>query len=624
MNINKANTTDITTKIYIVTNIYKSIDVNNFIQSKYSILKQEISDTSELVHVLIVHDKLGYDKISKYILGKDIVISEPKYEFLSNAMERGCYVMFLDSGNVLFNKRTIQSLVPKLVDNNLVMIWQLDNQILQMSRLDMTKFVSNNSVIMPTDVFDLPEFMILEYDMNFKRVLQVLNEENDIMFKTISNKIIVKNTVNNNHHILNYIRNEGIDDFLDKYAKTIITDYLIKFSSNRSLLFNDLMEYFQKTTTKRNSVIMIRIVNKYIEHEIYDMKGSDKIYEIEDIQQQQQQKQQQREQQRKQQEQQEREHEQQQQQQRREQQQQREQQEQQEQQEQEQQEQQQEQQQQEQEQQDQEQQEQKSLPRETSYLHKYFNNIYLVTNPLREGQKERTLKILSDHGISRDSIEIVRGFNRDDLTIRHSYGEYTLQPFNQYDMMNGRKLFENIDSYARSISMYHIFGDAITKQYKRILVLDDNIILHKDFKTLIVDKLEKYRSWKLLYFGTVQKDWNNAYPVGQDRDCYLPLGSAVASYATGFDSSIFGVLSDKIKLMLMPYDKGPMVSIQTNSAKECLVLYPNLVISDNEQIVDFGDVESVNSKRWNLDMYDFAFLNITESPVQEESEEHSS
>ena len=74
-----------------------------------------------------------------------------------------------------------------------------------------------------------------------------------------------------------------------------------------------------------------------------------------------------------------------------------------------------------------------------------------------------------------------------------------------------RKAIASAGSWSILKSMYHLITDAKMNGYKKILVLQDDTLFHKNFAEEFM-KIPSYipdKKWKLLYLGATQHAWTN-------------------------------------------------------------------------------------------------------------------
>lgn len=158
------------------------------------------------------------------------------------------------------------------------------------------------------------------------------------------------------------------------------------------------------------------------------------------------------------------------------------------------------------------------------------------------------------------------------------------------------------------LSMKKVLLDAIKNKYNKILILDDDILLHKDIISL-TNKIDVIpNNWVLLYLGCSQlKNWNKIEII--NNSYYNPKGSCDGSFAIMVSSTIFKELIDLIDNALLPFDTGPLRIINSRYPSKCWVIYPNLIIADVRESnirTDGGDNYMYNFSRkcrWDLPNY---------------------
>ena len=167
-----------------------------------------------------------------------------------------------------------------------------------------------------------------------------------------------------------------------------------------------------------------------------------------------------------------------------------------------------------------------------------------------------------------------------------------------------RKAIGSTGSWAILKSMYLMLQDAIRKKYKTILVFQDDLLFHKNFEEEFLKIPERIpKNWKLLYLGATQHNWNH---VEYRSKYYFPMGTADGAFAVAIHHSIFRELMNEITKFDMPFDSGPLKTIQRHYGRQCIVLQPNLTIADirDSDLRNARDIEVYSQKfRWNLRYY---------------------
>lgn len=231
------------------------------------------------------------------------------------------------------------------------------------------------------------------------------------------------------------------------------------------------------------------------------------------------------------------------------------------------------------------------------HCNEYFNQIYLINLPRRPDKLSKVLWQLNRYNIKARIIDAVDG--------RHPsvfFQQKTLPP----------------GAYGYILTWINILNHAITNKYKRILVLDDDVILHHDFSKLFNSWTQTLPTdWKIILLGATQ---HTTRPTLISTDLRRDKGengttSMIGSYhpkiidgsfATGISQKVFTeiltMLSDLDKLV----DSHILRRIYQKYQYSCFVAFPNLMIADvsSSDILTARDQASLASKvGWDLRSY---------------------
>ena len=215
---------------------------------------------------------------------------------------------------------------------------------------------------------------------------------------------------------------------------------------------------------------------------------------------------------------------------------------------------------------------------ETLFLNHYFDKVYVLHLKRRHNN---TLQELKKLGIWNYCL--FEGFDGESsIQCIQEYAQYMQSsPSNNETKLlhNKRRGISSVGSWAILKSMHNLLVDAKSNNYKRILVLQDDVIFHIDFAKEFKRKLDSIddENWKLLYLGASQHEWNSVDII---HDYYHPVGTTDGAFAVGIDMILYEELIKEITLFDMPFDSGALWAIQRNHKEECYVLYENIVIAD--------------------------------------------
>lgn len=237
----------------------------------------------------------------------------------------------------------------------------------------------------------------------------------------------------------------------------------------------------------------------------------------------------------------------------------------------------------------------------------YFDHIYVLNLDRRPDRMKHMSKYLTKFNIFNWS-----RFTAIDGKESPHYDEwlnYKKQSMTSTERMKyQRRAIASPGSWAILKSMYLMLKDAINKGYKTILVLQDDLLFHKKFVEEFM-KIPSYvpKNWKLLYLGATQHNWTHVqFPKHTDK-YYFPMGTADGAFSVAIHHSIFKELINEIIKFNIPFDSGPLKTIQKRYGKQCITLYPNLMIADirDSDLRDSRQLDLFGKKfGWDLKLYD--------------------
>jgi hypothetical protein len=251
-----------------------------------------------------------------------------------------------------------------------------------------------------------------------------------------------------------------------------------------------------------------------------------------------------------------------------------------------------------------------------------FDHVYVLNLGRRLDRRVEMVQKLEKYGIRAEIIEAVNGYSEEN---EKEFYEFYRKPLategtHQLERTLKKKMIASPGAWGYLKTYKNILEDAGKNKFRKILCLDDDVLFHKSFETSLGQALGSIPgSWRLLYLGATQHEWNVPYNVNYPEHVierkfeyypyYFPVRTD-GSFAVGIDESVFGEILAEINLMNCSLDSGPLRAIQQKYPTECIVLNPNLVVADVSQS-DIGvqrDQHQMAKKlRWNMDLYDYPF-----------------
>lgn len=197
----------------------------------------------------------------------------------------------------------------------------------------------------------------------------------------------------------------------------------------------------------------------------------------------------------------------------------------------------------------------------------YFDNIYVINLKDDIKNKERIEKIFSKYNIKCNFFEAINGYTEENLKL-----------------YNKTKL-KSPGVYGYILSMISILEDAKSKNYKKILVCDDDIILHKNFDIKFDESIKTIPySWKVLFFG-LSGPWffnGNTFLSSFDFNInyIINLKHCDGSFCVGYDIEIYDIFIDIVKKFELAFDTEIIKYLNLNINIERYAFYPPIVITD--------------------------------------------
>lgn len=155
-----------------------------------------------------------------------------------------------------------------------------------------------------------------------------------------------------------------------------------------------------------------------------------------------------------------------------------------------------------------------------------------------------------------------------------------------------------------------IIEDAIEREYKTILILEDDAIFHKDFDSTY-DSVHKIQNncpnWNLIYLGASQHNWNNiSMDMVIERGWYTP-NNTTGTFGYMINHTFFKILLDLWKKMLKPVDNY-LIDLQYSYYDTMFVLYPNKIVCNLEESnihISRNNNTWFQKFKWDINNYQF-------------------
>jgi GR25 family glycosyltransferase involved in LPS biosynthesis len=215
-------------------------------------------------------------------------------------------------------------------------------------------------------------------------------------------------------------------------------------------------------------------------------------------------------------------------------------------------------------------------------INTYFDKVFVINLDRRADKLEKVDSKLKKMKIQYERFSAVDGNN-----LR----------FDNSKFIPGKGMIENKFALGCLLSHLEIIKIAKEKNYKRILIFEDDVLISENIN-ISIQKLRNIKEWKLLYFGTSQYDWNIEM---YNEDFYLSK-KCLGTFAYAIDSSIYDEIIDILRVPTKSID-NILSDLQTQHYRKCFTFYPNICIADvSESEIREGRDNTKHSSRmrWNL------------------------
>lgn len=236
-----------------------------------------------------------------------------------------------------------------------------------------------------------------------------------------------------------------------------------------------------------------------------------------------------------------------------------------------------------------------------------FDHVYLVNLEHMVKRRLCASAQLRRHGISFSLFRATDGYRGDlyQRYLRYASGPLgalkRFKAYNDREVRRGAKFIESAGAFGYIDTYLRILADAKRRFYRRILIMEDDVILHPQFTTRLAILMSQVPdAWKIIQLGASQYNWAS---VDEDEALeagyYLPRSlDTCGSFAICVDSSVYDELIEAQSAFEAPFDHLPMGEIYERHLGSCFVAYPNLVMPDvSESSIRGGRDQEEHGKR---------------------------
>lgn len=206
-----------------------------------------------------------------------------------------------------------------------------------------------------------------------------------------------------------------------------------------------------------------------------------------------------------------------------------------------------------------------------------FDEVFILNLDRDTERMKRTAKILNSHGVAFTRFPAVDGT---DPAFDDEWKAYVEEgPQLPKERHSGERLIESRGAWGYLKSMQKLLEHAKTEGLQRILLFDDDIMLHKEFTARFAEAWSKLpHDWKVVYLGSAQVDRSKI--TRYSDHLYHPGAMAYGSFAVALDTSIYDQALISVGRFDWPFDTGALREIDIGHPQDVFVVDPPLVIAD--------------------------------------------
>jgi GR25 family glycosyltransferase involved in LPS biosynthesis len=256
-------------------------------------------------------------------------------------------------------------------------------------------------------------------------------------------------------------------------------------------------------------------------------------------------------------------------------------------------------------------------------INTYFDKIYCINLDRRNDRWENVNKKFQDKKIKVERFRAIDAVDVDDEEFKNANpnGLHGIEA-----SVNG--IIENKSAMGCLLSHLSIIKDAKEKNYKRILIFEDDVIFSDDFDARI--KSINELNWRLIYLGASQFSTNKL----RLRNNFYLSENTYGTFAYAIDCDLYDTIIKKFTEKRKSADNY-LLEVQSENYGDCYTFYPNIVISDVEDsnirpacsMQDYANLVGWDLKRFTKktkikrilllpDVREWAFDNIAKAIVK--------
>ena len=257
-------------------------------------------------------------------------------------------------------------------------------------------------------------------------------------------------------------------------------------------------------------------------------------------------------------------------------------------------------------------------------INEYFDKIYILNLKKETSKRNKCRDQLINYNINATFFEGHDGSNCVDCI--NFMKEFKSRKINDIRNHKLQKHFIKNDQYTRFLirtegtlgimkSMINIFQDAKKNNYEKILVLQDDFVLHKHFNTLFDKYIRNIpKNWHILNLSSTHWTWDSVDKSTFTKKYYKCISTTYGAVASAYRKNMYDVIISLLDKLNCSFDTFISVDIYPKKKYNCYTMYPNLIIADitcsasgkpSRDLFEITNGYDPKKLKWNIEQYNY-------------------
>ena len=227
----------------------------------------------------------------------------------------------------------------------------------------------------------------------------------------------------------------------------------------------------------------------------------------------------------------------------------------------------------------------------------YFDCIYIINLP---NERYKIINLYNLFKKNKCNFKIINGVikEKNNLNIFNNWELYKLE--------NKNCLIKIESQLGNLIAHLICLKDMKYNNYKKILILEDDIYIHKNYNNILRNAIDNLKKYDILFLGNLQKKWENIN-IDNDNNIYKSNIHSKGCFSYSVSHNILNKLINYYEKYNKPVNECLKQIILENNYSYSI--YPNIFISDLKN-------GKIHKERDQNKYYEFYKWNINDYTIQ--------